>query len=182
MKTLRFAALVFVLPLLLGAQSIEWRLDRFNQSGKIRSIDNRYEIHKLNPQAGTLHVDYADKENLSKTRLKATLDAMDKPTRENYLKTIPEGGYLTLFIPRPVIKAPETRWFIYEVFDADETSLGKGRGSAALDVTDGAGPGKSDWIAVQTISLPQKVQTKLTVEVTGETCGETQHFVITRLK
>lgn len=172
--------LAAVLALTAGAFAND-RLDRFYKTGKIRSIDGQYEIHKLNPEAGSLHVDYSDKAYLVKTRLKETLAQMDAPTRENYLKMIPEGGYLTLFIPRPVIKAPEVRWFLYEVMDAQENTLSKGRSNAALDVDDSAGEGKSRWIAVQTIPLPQKVTTRLIVEVVGETCAETQRFVITRL-
>lgn len=178
MKKILLWAAVFAL---LSAAHANDRLDHFYKTGKIRTIDTLYEVHKLNPEAGSLHVDYSDKAYLVKTRLKETLAQMDAPTRENYLKTIPEGGYLTLFIPRPVVTAPEVRWFLFEVFDEEGNTLSKGRSNATLDVGDSAGEGKSRWIAVQTIALPKKVTSKLTVEVVGETCAETQRFVITRL-
>lgn len=162
------------------ANSIEWRLDRFNESGKIVTIDGKYTITKRDPLAGTLHVDYSDKNDLISNRLKGVLSKMDKQTRDEYLKTIPNGGYLTLFIPRPEIRQNETRWFIYEVFDEADNSIARARSSAVLTEKDSIKENKSAWIAVQTIPLPQAISSKMVVEVTGESCGETQYFTITK--
>lgn len=164
----------------LFASTIDWRLDRFNESGNMTTIDGKYKITKKDPLAGTIHVDYSDKDAIVSTRLKDQLRQMDKKTRDSYIAMIPAGGYLTIFIPRPVIEEDSTWLFLYEVYDNKGESIAKARTGAVLTPRDSATEENSEWIAVQTIPLMDKIVKEVVVEVTGQNCGETQFFTIAK--
>ena len=172
-----------LLSLMIGATFLQADssdyLDRFHQAGEVTTPDGRYTIRKLNPEAGILHVDYHDRARLVETRLAPMLAAMDKQTRENYLQALPEGGYISVYIPRPEITQVELRRFFYEVRSMEGERFSGGQNAITVDERDSLAQGKGRWMPVQTIAIPVAVQQGLVVEVMGEFCDEMQNFEIT---
>ncbi len=178
MKVFGALLLSFMMGAALLQADVSDYLDRFHKAGEVSTPDGRYTIRKLNPEAGILHVDYHDRARLVETRLAPMLEAMDESVRERYLQTLPDGGYISVYIPRPEITQAELRRFFYEVRSKEGERFSGGQNSVTVDERDSLGQGRGRWMSVQTIAIPVPVREGLVVEVMGEFCDEMQQFEI----
>jgi hypothetical protein len=179
MKTIVSLMAMLLMGAVLLQADVSDYLDRFHKAGEVTTPDGRYTIRKLNPEAGILHVDYHDRKRLVETKLAPMLEAMSQKARENYLKTLPDGGYISVYIPRPEITQTEERRFYYEVRSMEGDRFSGGKNSITVDERDSIGTASGRWMPVQTIAIPVPVREGLVIEVMGEFCDEMQQFEIT---